>query len=382
MEARLQSQAFKQLSATARSIGNDEIEKWKASGRKVAGYYCSAMPEEIITAAGMLPFRLRGTGSDGTELADAFFSSINCTFSRHSFNQVLKGECDFVDALLMLNSCDNVRRIYDHWIRQIKTPFTHFLSLPKKAEQAQVEFFRGELSLLRERLQQHLGEEITDDNLREAIRLHNETRHLLRQLYELRKSDAPPITGADTLAIVVASTAMPKARFNELLTEVLDELRSAEGIKDYRARLMLVGGIVDDPEYIDIIEDQGGLIVTDSICFGSRNFWVDVDASADDPLTALAQYYVADRPSCPRTFGLHEKRADYIRKMIGEFRVDGIIFQRLTFCDVWGFEQFPLTNDFKEWKTPYLMMDREYKLSAVGQLRTRVQAFLETLGGI
>ncbi len=171
-------------------------------------------------------------------------------------------------------------------------------------------------------------------------------------------------------------------RFNDLLAEVLDELRLAEGIKDYRARLILVGGIVDDPEYIDIIEDQGGLVVTDSICFGSRNFWVDVDASADDPLTALAQYYVADRPSCPRTFGLHEKRTDYIRKMIGEFRVDGIIFQRLTFCDVWGFEQFPLTNDFKEWKTPYLMMDREYKLSAVGQLRTRVQAFLETLGGI
>ncbi|MFO8101852.1 MAG: 2-hydroxyacyl-CoA dehydratase family protein [Dehalococcoidia bacterium] len=381
MEAGLQSPAFKQLWETAQSLGNPEIQKWKESGKKVAGYYCSAMPEELIAAAGMLPFRIRGTGSQGTDLADAFFSTINCTFSRHSFNQALRGEFDFLDAFVMLNSCDNVRRIYDHWIRQFETPFTHFLSLPKKAEQAQVEFFRQELALLKGHLEEHLGREISPDDIREAIRLNNETRRLLRQLYELRKSDAPPITGADTLAIVVASTAMPKARFNELLTEVLDELHSAEGITDYRARLMLVGGIVDDPGYVNVIEDQGGLVVTDSICFGSRNFWVDVDESDADPLMALASYYVRDRPSCPRTFGLHEKRADYIRDMIDQFHIDGIIFQRLTFCDVWGFEQFPLTNDLKAWDFPYLMMDREYMLSAVGQLRTRVQAFLETLGG-
>ena len=143
---------------------------------------------------------------------------------------------------------------------------------------------------------------------------------------------------------------------------------------------MLIGSILDNPGYIDVIEGQGGLVVTGSLCFGSRNFWIDIDESIDDPLTALAQYYVADRPSCPRTFDMHERRAQYIKDMIDDFKVDGVIMERLTFCDVWGYEQFPLTNDFKEWGMPLLMLDREYTLGGIGQLRTRVQAFIESLG--
>ncbi len=380
MDGKLKSMAFGELSQVTSTIANPEVQKWKDAGGQIVGYFCSAMPEEIITAAGMFPFRIRGTGSEGTELADAFFSSINCTFARHAFNVALKGEYDYLDGLTMFNSCDNVRRIYDHWIRQLNTSFTHFMSLPRKAEQSQVEFFRGELSKFKNHMQDHFGVDITDDKLHQAIRLHNETRRLLRDLYELRKVDNPPITGAETLAVSVAATALPKARFNELLRELLDELKNREGIKDYRARLMVVGGVLDDPQYIEVIESQGAVVVTDSVCFGSRNFWVDIDESTDDPLMALAQYYVVDRPSCPRTHGLYEKRSDYIRNMIRDFKVDGVIFERLTFCDVWGFEQFPIVNDFKEWDIPLLLLDKEYTLSAVGQLRTRVQAFLETMG--
>ncbi|MFO8010538.1 MAG: 2-hydroxyacyl-CoA dehydratase family protein [Dehalococcoidia bacterium] len=381
METGLESKSFEQLAAAAETLANEEIGEWKERGGKVMGYFCSAMPEEIITAAGMMPFRIRGTGSEGTELADAYFSSINCTFARHAFNMAIKGELDFIDGLTMFNSCDNVRRIYDHWIRTMDTPFEHFMSFPKKAEQSQVEFFYRELVRLRAQMETHFKEKITDDKLREAIKLHNETRRLLRKLYELRKSGNPPITGAQSLAATVASTAMPKNRFNQLAGELLEELNLADGIKDYRARLMIVGGILDDPRYLEVIESQGGLIVTDSMCFGSRDFWVDVEEGAEDPLMALAQYYVVDRPSCPRTFGLHEKRADFIRRMIADFRVDGVIFERLTFCDVWGFEQFPIVNDLKEWGVPFVVLDREYILSAVGQLRTRAQAFVETLGG-
>jgi len=380
METNLKSKAFEPLAAAAETLANDQVRQWKEQGGQVMGYFCSAMPEEIITAAGMLPFRIRGTGSQGTELADAFFSSINCTFARHAFNVALKGDLDFLDGLTMFNSCDNVRRIYDHWIRQMNTPFTHFMSFPKKAEPAQVEFFRHELAGLRSRMESHLGKSITDDDLRAAIKLHNRTRQLLRQVYNLRKAENPPLTGAQTLAVTVAATAMPKNRFNEMLEEFIADLRGADGVQGQRARLMLVGGIIDDPRFVEVIENQGGLVVSDSLCFGSRSFWVDVKEEADDPLTALAQYSVADRPSCPRSFGLHEKRAEFIRQMIDDFRVDGIIFERLTFCDVWGFEQFPILHDFKQWHMPHLVLDREYTLGAVGQLRTRVQAFLETIG--
>jgi benzoyl-CoA reductase subunit C len=281
----------------------------------------------------------------------------------------------------MFNSCDHVRRMYDHWVRQMKTPFAEILSLPRKAEAPQVEWFRGELAYLRRRIESHYGVEITDDALREAIALHNETRRLLRDLYELRKADAPPITGAEALAVTVASTTMPPALYNECLRELLADVAGAEGIANFRARLLILGSELDDPEYIRIIEDQGGLVVADSLCFGSKIFWNDVDEDGADPLMALAQYYVADRPAHARMFTEYDRRAAYVRELIDQFRVDGVIFQRLTFCELWGYEQFIMQSDFKEWGVPSLSMDREYQLNATGQLRTRVQAFLEAVEG-
>ena len=160
----------------------------------------------------------------------------------------------------------------------------------------------------------------------------------------------------------------------------LAELRDAEGIADHRARLMVLGSILDDPEYLRVIESQGGLVVTDSTCFGSRIMWKDVRDEGEDPIHALAQYYVADRHSCPRTFGEHERRAEFVREMVREFKVDGVVGERLSFCDQWGFAQYSIESDMKENGTPYLPLEREYILSGVGQLRTRIQAFLETLG--
>jgi benzoyl-CoA reductase/2-hydroxyglutaryl-CoA dehydratase subunit BcrC/BadD/HgdB len=228
-------------------------------------------------------------------------------------------------------------------------------------------------------MQEHFNVEITDEGLNKAIKLHNETRRLLRRLYELRKGDAPPVTGAQMLAVTVASTAMPVEQYNQLLKEFMDDVSKTEGNGDYRARLMILGGELDNPEYIEAIEDQGALVVTDSLCFGSRILWKDVDENSDDPLMAISKYYVADRPSCARMFTEYENRSEYVRNMIKDFNVDGAIFERLTFCEVWGFEQYSMTNDFKEWNVPLLCMDREYTLTGVGQLRTRVQAFLETL---
>jgi benzoyl-CoA reductase subunit C len=381
LQTNVRSKALQTFSEAAQTIVNPEVRKWKDQGGKIMGYFCAAMPVEMITAAGFLPFRVRATGSTGTELSDAYFGNINCSFPRHAFNMALKGEYDFLDGLVIFNSCDHIRRVYDHWIRQMKTPFVKILSLPRKDGPAQVEWFRDELAILRDHMQEHFRVEMTDDKLREAIALHNASRHRQRDLYELRKTDRPPITGTEMLAVTVAGTAMPPVRYNQLLGELLEDVGKASGHSDYRARLMIVGGELDNPEYIRVIEGQGGLVVTDALCFGSRLISGDVDQSISDPLTALAQYYLADRPSCARMYTRYEQRVEYIKNMIRDFHVDGVIFVRLTFCELWGFEQYSLENDFKQLKIPLLCMDREYVLSGVGQLRTRVQAFLETLGG-
>ncbi|MGB2583001.1 MAG: 2-hydroxyacyl-CoA dehydratase family protein [Dehalococcoidia bacterium] len=380
METRIQSKAFQELSQAAETLVNPAIQDWKGQGSKVVGYFCSAMPEEVITAAGLLPFRMRATGSTGTDLSDTYFSSINCSFPRHCFNIALQGGFDFLDGVVCMNSCDNVRRIYDNWKRQLPTTLVHIMSLPRKTGEPQVEWFRDEVANLKQLLEKHFDIEITDERLWYAIKLHNETRRLQRKLYDLRKADNPPITGTEALAVTVAGTAMPKERYNQLLRELLDELSESAGNTDYRARLLLMGGIPDDPAYVKVIESQGGLVVTDSLCFGSRLLWNDIDEGASDPIAALAQYYVADRPSCPRMFGDYERRIGLVRDMIRDFKVDGVILERLAFCDHWGFEQLTIENDLKDDNVPCLIMDREYIMSGVGQLRTRVQAFLETMG--
>jgi len=380
LQTNVRSTALQAFSEAVETIVNPEVQKWKDQGGKIMGYFCAAMPVEMVTAAGFLPFRVRATGSTGTELSDAYFGNINCSFPLHAFNMALRGEYDFLDGLVIFNSCDHIRRLYDHWIRQMQTPFVKILSLPRKDGPAQVEWFRSELAILRDHMQEHFRVEITDDKLREAIALHNTSRRRQRELYELRKKDKPPITGTEVLAVTVAGTAMPPRRYNQLLGDLLEDVGRASGHSNHRARLMIVGGELDNPEYIRVIEDQGGLVVTDALCFGSRMIWRDVDQSISDPLTALAQYYVADRPACARMYTRYGQRVEYIKNMIRDFNVDGVIFVRLTFCELWGFEQYSLENDFKQLNIPLLCMDREYTLSGVGQLRTRVQAFLETLG--
>jgi len=380
LETKIKSRAFQQFSEAAETLANPVLQSWKDQGGKVVGYFCSTVPEEMITAAGMVPFRMRATGSTSTEESDAFYSSINCSFARHCFNLALIGEFKFLDGIICVNSCDHVRRIYDNWKRFVPVDFIEIMSLPRKTGPDQVEWYRNETAMLKENVEKHFGVEISDDTLWKAIKLHNETRRLQRKLYELRKQEKPPITGAETLAVMVAGTAMPKEQYNEMLRELLDELSGSEGPGTHRARLMIVGGILDDPAYIKVIEDQGGLVVTDSTCFGTRLMWVEVDENASDPIAALAQYYIADRPSCPRFYGEHDNRAQFVKDMVREFNCDGIIGERLMFCDSWLVEHYMLDQDVRADGIPFLKLDREYLTSAIGQLRTRVQAFLETMG--
>ena len=380
METSVKSKNLDAFKEAAKTIVNPQLQEWMDKGGKVFGYWCCYAPEEIITAAGMAPIRVRGTGSTGTELSDAYLSSINCSFTRHAFNMGLRGEYDFLDAVVWLNNCDHVRRIYDNWWRKIDTPMAHMMSLPKFTGDKQVAWWRDELVSFKEALEKHLGIEITDDMMWKGIKTQNETKRLLRQLYDLRKRDNPPITGADTLSAVVAATAMPREQYNKMLAELLDELKEAEGIKDYKFRLMLLGSIQDDPDYIEAIEDLGGLVVTDSQCFGTRMFWVDVDEKYDDPLDAIARYTIQERHHCPRIFGRYPQRSEFIQDMVKEFKVDGVIGLRIVFCDLWAGEYYMLKKDMKKASIPFLHMDREYLMAGtVGQVRTRIQAFMETM---
>jgi len=359
---------------------NPALKKEKDKGTKVIGYFCSYGPAEIITAAGMIPFRIRATGSKGTDLSDAYLSSINCSFCRNALNMALAGEYNFLDGLIVLNNCDHVRRIYDNWRRKVKTPMVQMMSLPKKITPESIQWYNDELKIVKKAIEDKFNVKITDEKLKEAIKLHNETRRLQRKLYELKKKDNPPITGADTLAAMVAGSAMPLKQYNSMLKELITDLSKGEGVGKPKARFLLIGGVLDDPEYIKVIESTGGLVVTDVLCYGTKNFRAEIDEKMKDPIAALAKYYIADRPSCPRMFGDQPRRAQLVKDLIKEFKVDGVIGERIVFCDLWAGEIYMLADDLKEVNVPILKLDREYLMAGAGQVRTRVQAFVESMG--
>ena len=362
------------------NLYNDYLKEWKDNGGKITGYTCSYMPEEIISAAGSIPFRLRGKRNIDLESVDRYLGPFGCTYVSHFLETALGDDLDFLNGMVFVNTCDHMRRMFDN-IKRFKTSqYAHILDVPKKREKAEIELFRGELEGLKRELEAQYSVKITDDRLWEALRLHNETRSLQRELYNLRRHKYPPITGAQTLAVMVAGTSMPKEKYNLYLRELINELQKESNSNTYKARLMVVGPSMDDPKLFNVIEDVGGLIVTDSICHGTRVFWNTVDESANDPLLALARYYIGDRPSCPHSIG-QTQRSEYIKQMKQDFAVDGIIGLRLKFCELWGFEHHLLQNAFKEADIPFLSLETEYKLGAVGQLRTRVQAFLEVIEG-
>jgi bzd-type benzoyl-CoA reductase N subunit len=371
--------ALEELNQVASGVENSYLEEWTAQGKKAVGFLCSHVPEEILYAADVLPYRLRAPGCTDTASADVYMGHVNCTFVRSCLEYIFAGRFDFLDGFVFTNSCDHSRRLYD--VLREKKPFTfmHFLSVPHKVGGDEIaEWHRGEFAVLKEGIEKTFGAEVTDDKLRDSIRVYNESRTLLKELYDLRKSEQPPLTGAETLSIVLAASSMPREAFNRLLRKALEELRERGGASGHRARLMVAGsGGCDDPEYYRIIEDQGGLIVTDSLCFGSRYFWNHVEGE-EDLLLALATSYLR-RPSCANMTDQVAERFEFIERMVHEFAVDGVIFQRIRHCDLWGGQLFYITEKMKESKIPLLSLEREYRLAATGQLRTRVQAFLESM---
>jgi benzoyl-CoA reductase/2-hydroxyglutaryl-CoA dehydratase subunit BcrC/BadD/HgdB len=379
-ESRITGRAFQAFSETAATLAGPALQRWKEGGGKVVGFFCSMVPEELFMAAGLLPFRMRATGSTGTDLADTYLTRLNCSFPRNCLNLAMEGEFEFLDGLVAINSCDHVRRLYDNWTSQVPMEFLEFLVLPRQTGPDQIAWWAEEIRKLRKSLEQHFKVELGDEELRRAIVLANQTRRLQRRLYELRKRERPPITGAEALVAMVAGTAMPREEYNQLLGEFVEELDESEGIGTYRARLMITGGILDDPAWVRAIEEVGGIIVTDGTCFGARLMWDDVDEELEDPIEALARYYLADRPSCPRISDTQERRSRFTTEMFREFSCDGIIGEQMVFCDQWNVENYMLASDLEEEEIPFLRLEREYVTSATGQLKTRVQAFIESMG--
>jgi benzoyl-CoA reductase subunit C len=354
-----------------------EILEHKAQGKKVIGWLCTYVPEEVIHAAGALPIRITGYNQE-MELEDgnAYLYINNCSFSRSCLQLGLRKEYDFLDGVVGGSTCDGARRLFDLWRYYLKPPFFQVMTVPRKSTERAHELYYSQVEDFKKHLEEFMEIKITDEALLNSIMVLNESRFLLKELYELRKLDEPLITGAETMEVLNGSFRMHKEQFNLYLKEMLDDLRKSGTGHKAKARLMLIGSVMTNPEFFKSIEELGVVVVTDELCTSTR-YWSDpvILEGARNPLFAISRRYLSNFP-CARMYPSTD-RFDRIVKLAREARVDGIISETIRYCVPYAHD-IPLLRDRLEAENlPLLTLDVEYGTSGSGQIRTRVQAFLE-----
>jgi len=370
------------------SIKNSYIDEWQKKGKKVVGFYCTYIPEELLYAADLLPFRIRATGNKDTDLGDIYMVRFTCSFVRATLDMALRGIYDFLDGFLVCNSCDHSRRMFELFDLKVfnrenfkKKVHRFYLALPHVITDEGFEWYKKELEELKEELEQNFKlNEITNEKLTRSIEIYNENRKLLREIHKLRIQNNPKLTGSEALQINMANSSIPKNIANEELKRLKTLITKREDIDiSNKKRILLVGSVVDNIEFTELIENSGGFLASDVLCFGTRNFMDDVELETNkSPLERITKrlYY---RLSCPRMMDDHQRRLDYVKEEIKRANIEGVILQRINNCDLHGCDNMLFSHELKELEIPVLNIDREFYQADTTRLQTRIEAFLEML---
>ena len=357
---------------------NSLVEQAALNGRIPIGYSCSFVPEALLMADRLFPVRLHTPGVAGTELADNYLSSLICSYTRSILEFAMDDRFEQIQGWVFVPSCAHMQRLIDNFEYLKKPAFSHVIDVPRKVNGHTVSWLEQELRMLADSLSAHFGVDMSDSSLRKAIDEWNAFTEVIRSIGDLRKRTDPPITGTEFHTLLMASLVSPKDLIMPDLMEFRRKLEEREGINDYRARLMVVGGHLHDPAFIKVIESQGAIVVADRFCTGTIPGLMPVQVNGD-PIRSLAEH-TFEKTLCPRMMENFDLRLQTIMDTVKEYKVDGVVLEIIKFCDLWGVDSMPLVSALRKEGIPVLKLEREYRTGGEGQLHTRVQAFIESMG--
>jgi benzoyl-CoA reductase/2-hydroxyglutaryl-CoA dehydratase subunit BcrC/BadD/HgdB len=351
---------------------------WKKEGKKVFGLLDIYVPEEIVSAAGLLPWRITGTWNEAVPRAAMHRPSMTCRFCTHVLESFMNGELDFVDGMATTQLDDDFRRLWDV-LDYIKKPsFSYIMYLPHTVSPTTFGMWQKSVNDFKETMETYSGNKISTDELNRQIKIYNKMRALLRAVYELRKRKIPPLTGAEVLGITTAARIMPREIFNSTLESLLPYLKERKVPSvDGKPCIFMGGEWLDHPGYVKLVENSGAIVVMDEFDTGSQYFWDDVDDASGDPLNALAKRYIM-RPGLAR-MAQWEMQAKRNLAWIKEFNADGVVELRSLYSLPLDYRFLFMRKKYDIARVPYLSINREYHLSQEGMLRTRIEAFLEMI---
>jgi len=356
---------------------NPATREWKKAGKKIIAFECTYVPEEIIYAAGALPIRLVGDSQlSNYDEANAYMYQNTCSFIRNCLQLVLRHRYEFLDGFVAGSTCDCSRRLADVWEHYRFTPLIHTLGVPRKISSSAYELYESELHKMLDKLVQFTGTPVSSELLQETIQLFNRKRSLIRELYKMTRLEQPPIAGSELLTILNASVSMPPLLFNDMMEELIAQLKNNPRKLEGKFRIMVSGSPLNSPEFMRIIETMGGLVVIDELCTGVRYWWEQIDPNPD-PIKAISRRYLHNF-ACPR-MEPSDDRFQRILKLVRDFRVDAVVTQMVPYCVPQTMEQPMVRKLLEEQSIPVLELDMEYGAVNTGQITTRLQAFFEML---
>lgn len=368
---------------------NELVTKAVAEGKHALGYNCYYIPEVLLNLPGCFSSRLRAPRCTSTDVASYYMTSRTCPYARSILERAIEGGYNYLDALFGAESCATIERMEEHFflINPVKKEgfFVTQIDPPMKGDDTNLDYYKAQLKLkVVDELEKRLGVDVSEEAMLAAVNAHNEISRIITEIGSFRKLPNPPITGYEFHVIQLVSQVCPHYLIKPYLEETLEEIRTREPepVFPFRARVALVGSEIDDPDFTKLIETCGAMVVADRYCFGSFPSREQISIlPGETAFDAICRHYLHWNQCARFMDGMKiDQRHSEVKRLADEYKADGIIYENMKFCEFWSYEKVLASNIFiNELHIPCCTIEKEYALGAVGQLRTRFQAFIESL---
>lgn len=359
------------------------VKELKDKGVPVIGSYCTYFPQEIAMAMGAASVSLCSTSDETIADAEKELPKNLCPLIKSSYGFAKTDKCPFFyfsDVVVGETTCDGKKKMYEY-MAEFKDVF--IMELPNTQREEALALWKNEIIRFKEYLEKKFDVTITEDDIRRAIKINNEGRRALKRLYEVMKNEPTPITGYDLFKVLYGSTfKFDRSQIPGEVNALVDKIEKeyAEGkMQPKKPRILItgcpLGGATE--KVIKAVEENGGIVVTYENCSGAKAIDKEVDETNPDVYDALARRYLNIGCSVMTP---NPNRLELLGRLIDEYKVDGVVEMTLQACHTYNVEAFGIRKFVNEQKKiPYINVETDYSQADIGQLGTRIAAFIEML---
>ena len=337
---------------------NELVQRAAAEGQLALGYNCYYIPEVLLNLPGCFSSRLRAPNSGTAEIASYYMTNRNCPYVRCILERAIEGGFNYLNALFGAEGCAAMERMEEHFtlLKPVKNDrfITTIIDPPMKGDRTSLDYYKAQLKAkVLDALRDSFGVDTSDDAIRAAIEKHNRLCRVITEIGDLRKAENPVITGYEYHVIVLVSQVCPHDLILPYLEETLAELktRRPEAEFPFRARVVLAGSEIDDPEFTKLLESCGAMVVADRYCFGTFPGREEIEIhGGETAFDAVCRHYLHHNQCVRFMDGAKiDQRHSELRRLAEDYGADGIIYESMKFCEFWSYEKVLAS---RRWASP------------------------------